>query len=69
VLKPIYTPYSLRHFAASMMIAQNVDLKTIQQRMGHQDAALTLNVYGHLIRHKQAEVSAAGGILSHIPAA
>ena len=52
-----YTPYSLRHFFASMMIAQNKDLKTIQERMGHEDASMTLNVYGHLIRLKQAEDS------------
>jgi len=43
----MYTPYSLRHFFASMLIAQNKDLKTIQERMGHEDAAMTLNVYGH----------------------
>lgn len=52
---PMYTPYSLRHFYASMLISQNKDLKTIQERMGHEDAAMTLNVYGHLIRMKQAE--------------
>ena len=50
-----YTPYSLRHFYASMLIAQMRDLKTIQERMGHEDAAMTLNVYGHLIWQKQAE--------------
>ena len=55
VLKNLYTSYSLRHFYASMLIAKNVDLKTIQERMGHQDAAMTLNVYGHLIRQKQAD--------------
>jgi len=55
VLAPIYTPYSLRHFYASMLIAQKKDLKTIQTRMGHEDAAMTLNVYGHLIRMKEAE--------------
>ena len=76
---PLYTPYSLRHFFASMMIAQKKDLKTIQERMGHADAAMTLNVYGHLIRLKQAEENSdEGGILSgllkqspiesHIPA-
>jgi len=52
---PTYTPYSLRHFFASMLIAQNKDLKTVQERMGHEDASMTLNVYGHLIRLKQAE--------------
>jgi integrase len=69
VLRYRYTPYALRHFYASMLIAKNVDLKTIQERMGHQDAAMTLDVYGHLIRQKQAESSGAGGILGDIIAA
>ena len=65
-----YTPYSLRHFYASMLIAQNRDLKTIQERMGHEDAAMTLNVYGHLIRLKKAEeILEPTGILSSVLAA
>jgi integrase len=27
VVEPMYTPYSLRHFFASVLIAQNKDLK------------------------------------------
>jgi integrase len=54
-LQPRYTPYALRHFYASMLIAKNRDLKTIQDRMGHADATMTLNVYGHLIRRREAE--------------
>jgi integrase len=70
VLEMMYTPYSLRHFFASMLIAQNKDLKTIQERMGHEDAAMTLNVYGHLIRLKKAEeISEPTGILSSVLAA
>lgn len=34
VFAPMYTPYSLRHFYASMLIAQNKDLKTIQEGWG-----------------------------------
>ena len=64
-----YTPYSLRHFYASMLIAQKRDLKTIQERMGHEDAAMTLNVYGHLIRQKQAEdMEEEPSVLSHVRA-
>jgi integrase len=67
---PLYTPYSLRHFYASMLISDNTDLKTIQERMGHADAAMTLNVYGHLIRLNQAEKKAEQrGILSSVLAA
>lgn len=63
----MFTPYSMRHFYASMLIAQNRDLKTIQERMGHEDAAMTLNVYGHLIRMKQAEaIEEPEGIVSEV---
>lgn len=46
---PKYTPYSLRHFYASMLIHENVDLKNIQRLMGHEKIETTLNTYGHLI--------------------
>ena len=52
-----------------MLISQNRDLKTIQERMGHEDAAMTLNVYGHLIRQKQAEeMDDEPSVLSHVRA-
>ena len=63
----LYTPYSLRHFYASMLIAENKDLKTLQERLGHVDAAMTLNVYGHLIKERQAKArNEEGGILSQV---
>ena len=66
-LENLYTPYSLRHFYASMLIADNKDLKTIQERLGHVDAAMTLNVYGHLIKERQAKAREEdGGILGRI---
>jgi integrase len=66
-LQNLYTPYSLRHFYASMLIAKNKDLKTIQERLGHVDAAMTLNVYGHLIKERQATArDEDGGILGRL---
>ena len=63
----LYTPYSLRHFHASMLIAENKDLKTLQERLGHVDAAMTLNVYGHLIKERQAKAREEdGGILGSV---
>ncbi len=63
----LYTPYSLRHFYASMLIAENKDLKTLQERLGHVDAAMTLNVYGHLIKERQAKAREEdGGILGRV---
>jgi len=37
VEKPKYKPYDLRHFFASMLIEKRVNLKRIQNLMGHED--------------------------------
>jgi integrase len=55
VERPKYKPYDLRHFYASMLIDQRVNLKRIQTLMGHRNIQTTLNVYGHLI--ERAEVA------------
>jgi len=64
VEKPKYVPYHLRHFYASVLIANRKDLKTIQTLMGHEDIKTTLNVYGHLLKRVPAETERAGGILA-----
>ena len=43
--RPKYKPYDLRHFYASMLIDQRVNLKRIQTLMGHRNIQTTLNVY------------------------
>lgn len=50
---PKYKPYDLRHFYASMLIDQRVNLKRIQTLMGHRSIETTLNVYGHLIERAE----------------
>jgi integrase len=55
VERPKYKPYDLRHFYASMLIDQRVNLKRIQTLMGHRNIQTTLNVYGHLI--ERAEIA------------
>lgn len=70
VTKPKYTPYDLRHFYASMLIEQRVNLKRIQKLMGHTNITTTLNIYGHLIeRAEESEQKEKGLIatLSPIP--
>lgn len=42
-------PHDLRHTAASLMIASGASVKTIQRALGHASAAMTLDVYGHLM--------------------
>ena len=54
VVRPKYKPYDLRHFYASMLIDQRVNLKRIQTLMGHRNIQTTLNVYGHLIERAEA---------------
>lgn len=51
------TPHKLRHTAASLAIAAGADVKVIQQMLGHADAAMTLNVYGHLFPDRLDEVA------------
>jgi integrase len=38
----------LRHFYASLLIESGQSVKSIQERLGHQSAVITLDVYGHL---------------------
>ncbi len=54
IIKPKYTPYSLRHYYASALIENGVNLKAIQLRMGHADIQTTLNIYGHLLETSEA---------------
>ena len=51
--RPKYTPYSLRHFFASMLIHENANLKFIQTVMGHRNIKMTFDVYGHIIHEKE----------------
>ena len=51
------TPHKLRHTAASLAIAAGADVKVIQQMLGHADAAMTLNIYGHLFPDRLDEVA------------
>jgi integrase len=41
--------HDLRHFAASRLLAAGVPVKTVSGRLGHANAATTLNVYAHFL--------------------
>ncbi len=56
--------HSLRHTHASMLIAAGVDILTISRRLGHTKAAITLDVYGHLMPGAdKAAADAIAGVL------
>lgn len=41
--------HELRHTQATQLLANGVDVKTVQSRMGHSDASITLNWYAHTV--------------------
>ena len=49
--------HDLRHTAASLMLKQGVSVKVVQERLGHSDAAMTLNVYSHVMPGMQQEAA------------
>jgi integrase len=56
--------HSLRHTHASMLISKGVDILTISRRLGHSKAAITLDVYGHLMQGAdKAAADAIAGML------
>lgn len=61
-----YSPYDLRHFYASMLIENRLNLKRIQQLMGHTNITTTLNIYGHLIERAEVESREKIGLLSRL---
>lgn len=58
---PGFKIHSLRHTCASLAIAAGADVKVIQLMLGHKDASVTLNTYGHLFPDRLDEVT---GVMS-----
>ena len=54
-----WSPHELRHSAASILIAQGVDLKLISELLGHSSIRVTSDVYGHLLDAGKAHAAAA----------
>ena len=44
---PIISPHKLRHTAATLALMESGDLHGVQKMLGHQQVALTANLYGH----------------------
>jgi integrase len=45
-----YTLHEMRHFAASLWIEQGKTPKTVQDLLGHETLAMTMDTYGHLFQ-------------------
>ena len=44
---PDSTPHKLRHLHCSILLDAKVNVKDVQERLGHKDVQTTLNVYAH----------------------
>lgn len=53
--------HDLRHTAGSLLLEQGIDIKTIQEFLGHSDASTTMNIYLHSSFENQAKAAAALG--------
>lgn len=49
--------HSLRHTNASLLIASNVNLQTVANRLGHSDTTTTSRIYSHAINQRDAEAA------------
>ena len=54
--------HDLRHSCASLLLAEGVPMKQIQEWLGHSDFSTTANIYAHLDYH--AKLSSAEAMLS-----
>jgi integrase len=50
--------HDLRHTAATLLLAQGVDPRTIMETLGHSQISLTLNTYSHVLPALQHEAAA-----------
>ena len=55
----------LRHTQATLLIGSGADIKTVQQRLGHSSASLTMDIYAHFIaQNDRVAANTIGGILA-----
>ncbi len=55
--------HSLRHFAATQLVAAGMDIRTVAGRLGHADASVTLKVYSHVLESKNHQAASIMGAL------
>ena len=53
----------LRHTCASLMLLANIHPKIVQERLGHSDIRITLQLYSHLLPTLQTEAAATLDVL------
>lgn len=56
-IPPNTRPHDLRHTAASILIANNMDPRSVAGVLGHSDASTTLNIYAYFFKSKNQEAA------------
>lgn len=54
---PMIRFHDLRHTSATLMLANNVHPKIVQERLGHADISMTLNRYSHVTMDMQRDAA------------
>ncbi len=54
---PPIQPYDLRHMCATLLLAAGENVKVVSERLGHASAALTLDVYSHVLPDMQQQAA------------
>ena len=44
--------HGLRHTSATLLISQNIDVRTVSNRLGHAQTSTTMNIYSHSLQKK-----------------
>jgi integrase len=50
--------HDLRHTVASLLLSNGESVKVVSERLGHANAAMTLNIYAHVAPGAQARAAA-----------
>ena len=59
----LYSSHKLRHTAATLMLQNGVDVKTVSGMLGHFSAGFTLDTYAHVTTASQRQAAKTMGNL------
>jgi len=57
--------HGLRHTHATLLLEAGVDVKTVTERLGHDNVQTTLDLYGHVTSRMRSNAAARFGTLLH----
>lgn len=56
---PLIPLHGLRHTSATLLIAENVDVKTVSSRLGHAQTSTTMDIYAHALKQLDEKAASA----------